>query len=379
MAEILAADEFRFDEDLVYLNHAGVAPWPRRAAEAVAAFGRENAARGAAGYGQWLKVEADLRRRLAALVNARSIGEIALLKNTSEGLSFVASGLDWSEGDNIVTSDEEFPSNRIVWEALAPRGVTLRRIPLRSASTPSRALIGACDARTRLIAVSSVQYGTGLRVDLQPLGQQCRARGILLCVDAIQTLGALALDVQECEPDFLVADGHKWMLGPEGVALFYVRANRCGSLRPSEYGWHMVARAGDYDRLEWEPAADARRFECGSPNLLGAHALNASLSLLEEIGIERIERQVLDRTAWLHGRLGNDPRFRIVSPADPALASGIFTFQVVGHAPDEIVRMLRSRGVVAAPRAGGVRFSPHFYTPWHKLERALDALRTAAA
>jgi selenocysteine lyase/cysteine desulfurase len=370
------AREFPQDDCLVYLNHAAVAPWPARTAAAVSAFARENVSRGATDYAAWTERETELRRQLAQLINARSADEIALAKNTSEALSFVANGISWSAGDNIVSSDEEFPSNRMVWEVLAPRGVELREVALRGSdgADPEARLEAACDARTRLIAVSSVQYASGLRLDVERLGRFCTRGHILLCLDAIQSLGALAFDVQACNADFVVADGHKWMLGPEGVALFYVRAERLGELRLSEHGWHMTSRPGDYDSRAWQPAPSARRFECGSPNMLGVHALSASLSLLMEVGIEAVEAAVLERSAHLITRFRDDPRYRLLTPARDRLRSGIVTVKPMERDAARLHAQLRARGVICAHRGGGLRFSPHFYTPMAKIERALGIL-----
>ncbi|MGH8568565.1 MAG: aminotransferase class V-fold PLP-dependent enzyme, partial [Gammaproteobacteria bacterium] len=234
------AVEFPQPEDLIFLNHAGVSPWPRRAALAVHHFAQENIVSGPLHYERWLETETRLRDQLRSLINAASTAEIALLKNTSEGLSFVAGGLSWSRGDNIVTCAEEFPSNRIPWQALSERGVTLREAALPADGDLESALVAACDRHTRLLTISSVQFASGFRVDLDALGVFCRARGILFCIDAIQGLGALPLDVATCHADFVVADAHKWLLGPEGIALFYVAERVWDRLRPSEYGWHMT-------------------------------------------------------------------------------------------------------------------------------------------
>ncbi len=183
-------DEFPQAPGLRYLNHAAVAPWPRRAAEAVAAFAQQNLAVGARDYPQWLETERRLRERLKRLLNAPSIADVALVKNTSEALSFVAFGLDWREGDEVVISDEEFPSNRVVWEALQRFDVQVRQVGLKG-DDPEADLLQACNGRTRLMAISAVQYASGLRLDLERLGQGCEQRGVLLCIDAIQQLGAL--------------------------------------------------------------------------------------------------------------------------------------------------------------------------------------------
>ena len=214
--------EFDLSPDLCYLNHAGISPWPQRAAEAVAKFAADNATRGAAGYPGWIERETRLRQRLAELIRAPSTADIALAKSTSEGLSIVAHGLDWNPGDNVVGIAQEFPSNRIVWESLADQGVEYRQLDLYASEEPELDLSALADDRTRLMAVSWVQYARGRRLDLERLSACCSGRGILLCVDGIQGLGALPFDLQDVPVDFLVADGHKWMLGPEGIALLYV-------------------------------------------------------------------------------------------------------------------------------------------------------------
>lgn len=249
-------DEFDQTNGLRYLNHAAVAPWPRRAADAVSAFARENVAHGASDYPEWLKIEHRLRERLARLLNARAGSDLALVKNTSEALSFVAFGLDWREGDQVVIGNEEFPSNRVVWEALRPRGVEVVEVGL-AGDDPEGALLAACGPRTRLLSISAVQYASGLRLDLERIGTGCRRRGVLFCIDAIQQLGALPFDVQAYDCAFAMADGHKWMLGPEGLGVFYCHPEQRERLALHEYGWHMLEHALDYERRDWRPARSA--------------------------------------------------------------------------------------------------------------------------
>jgi len=357
-------EEFPLRSNLVYLNHAAVGVWPRRTAEAVKAFAEENMRQGAADYPQWMKVERELRMRLQRLLAASSVDDIALVKNTSEALSLIAYGLDWQPGDNIVSSDQEFPSNRIVWESLQSRGVELR-LAYVSADDPEAAMLSMCDERTRLLTVSSVQYGTGLRMDLNRLGQYCRDQGVLFCVDAIQSLGALQFDVEACHADFVVADGHKWMLGPEGLAVFYSRPEARDQLKLLQYGWHMVQRAGDFDAADWVPSVSGRRFEPGSPNMLGIHALNASLSLFEDMGMEKVESLLLSGAETLMRWVETHHNLELITPVQSGRYAGIVTFRhrqldPAGHA--DLYRTLMTAGIVCANRAGGIRLSPHFYT-----------------
>lgn len=375
-ADALLAYEFPLIPGLIYVNHAAVAPWPRRTASAVKQFAEENMREGAAHYDRWLRTERAVRAQAATLINAPSADDIALLKNTSEALSVVAHGFPWQAGDNVIISNQEFPSNRIVWESLKRYGVAVREVALHGAD-PEQALIDAADARTRLLSISSVQYASGLRLDLERLGAVCDTRGIALCVDAIQSLGAVPHDVQGSHIDFLMADGHKWLLGPEGVAIFYCRGEWQKRLTLHEYGWHMVAAVGDYDRRDWEPAPNARRFECGSSNMLGIHGLSASLSLLLELGAVEIERRVRERAEHLFAAIHRRPYLQLVTSAAAGRYAGIVSFKhrTIGNAL--VYERLRAHGVICAQRGDAVRFSPHCYTPLDQLDAALELVPAA--
>ena len=370
MPDALFAAEFPQAEGLIYLNHAAVAPWPLRTAEAVRVFAAENSLSGAQHYPRWLAREAMLREQLRQLINAVSVEDIALTKNTSEAISLVAEGIDWRRGDNIVTTTEEFPSNRIPWQAQTQRGVDLREVRVDQPG-PEQTLIEACDRATRVLTVSSVQYGSGTRLDLELLGAHCRKHGILFCVDAIQSLGAISCDVQASGADFVMADGHKWLLGPEGLALFYSRPEARDRLRLHQFGWHMVEAAGNFDQRDWRIARSAQRFECGSPNMLGIHALSASVSLLLEIGMEEISRRVLERSTYLYERLAIVPGIQILTPGEERRRAGIINFAISGRDPAKMHRRLLERDVICAHRGDGIRFSPHFYTSLQELDRAV--------
>ncbi len=371
-------DEFEQARDLRYLNHAAVAPWPKRSCEAVRRFAEENVLLGARDYPDWMKMEQRLRERLMRLMNAPSTDDIALVKNTSEALSFVAFGLDWQAGDQIVISDEEFPSNRVVWEALANQGVKVIQVSLLG-DDPEAALLSACGPQTHLMSISAVQFASGLRLDLPRLGQGCKDRNVLFCIDAIQQLGALPFDVQQYQCDFAMADGHKWMLGPEGLGVFYCRSEVRPQLKLNEFGWHMLEHMGDYTRTDWEPARSARRFECGSPNMLGAAALEASLSLLEEVGMENVARKLDKRIQWLYDGLCNIPGVIIHSPLNPARRAGIVSFSINGIDNRQVYELLKQEQVVCIPRGPGVRFSPHFYTEKRVIDETLAIVKNIAS
>jgi len=366
-------NDFNLDSRLIYVNHAAVAPWPIRTVQAVKEFADENGHVGSRHYEQWLKVEQLLKQDLASLINAQSANEIALLKNTSEGLSIIAKGIQWRTGDNIVISNEEFPSNFIVWDALRAQGVELRIANISRSDNPEQAIIELMDANTRLLSISAVQYASGLRMNLELLGKACKSYHALYCIDAIQQIGALQFDVQAMDADFVIADGHKWMLGPEGLALFYCKQSSMEELELQQYGWHMVDDLSDFNNMQnWQAAGNARRFECGSPNTLAIHALQASIRLLLEHGMLEIEKAVLSNVQILIKMFSQLPGVNILSPTDISRHGGIFTFSKKDVDSQQLYQYLVKKGVVCAPRGGGIRFSPHYYNQQTEFERLAE-------
>ena len=367
--------EFPLDDSIIYLNHAAVSPWPQRTANAVKQFADENAALGSQNYLRWVATEKSLKQQLQRLVNAESSDEIALLKNTSEALSVVAYGLPWQQGDSVVITDQEFPSNRVVWESLQKYGVATRIATVTGSDSPETAIIETLDKTTQLLSVSAVQYGTGLKLDLAVLGAACRERGILFCVDAIQCIGAVEFDVQASHADFVMADAHKWMMGPEGIALFYCRKAVMDRLDLKQYGWHMLEDSTNYDSHEWEVAHGARRFECGSPNMTGVHALHASMTLIEEVGMPTIEHLVLENSRFMTDFfLQRTDRYQLVTPEPGSRHAGIVTVRPLNESAESLFEALGMKRIMCALRGGGIRFSPHFYTPRKRLFSALEAL-----
>ena len=290
------------------------------------------------------------------------------MKNTTEGICLVAAGLDWQAGQNVVLPADEFPSNRLPWLALAGRGVKAREVDIRAAGDAEQALLDAMDHDTRLLTVSSVQWTDGFRLDLERLGRACHERGMLIFVDAIQQLGALPLDVEAAHIDFLAADAHKWLLGPEGIAVFYCREERRPRLRLQQHGWHMVDRFWDFDRDQWEPSSTALRFEAGTPNSIGQAALDASVSLFLQTGMDAVSARVLDNTSQLIDGLQAMTGIHVTSRTEDERRSGIVAFTHDRFDPNEIYRGLQRQGVSCAMRGGAVRLSPHYYQGERDLE-----------
>jgi len=369
--EDLAA-EFPMRRDWTYLNHAAVSPWPTSTRRAVEAFAAANHREGPASFPDWLENERTLRERAARLLGASSGADISLLPNTTEGINLVAAGLDWRPGDNLVTAEGEFPSNRMPWAALSERGVSLRVVDLRAGEEPETALIGAMDERTRLVAVSSVQWNDGLRLRLGDVGAACRDAGALFFVDAIQQAGALRLHVVEDRVDCLAAGAHKWQMGPEGIGLFFCAPAWRERLEPLKRGWRMLERPFAFDERECPVAADGRRFESGSPNTLGQMALNASLGVQEGWGRDWIEARILANTERLMAGLDGLPGLRLASDPAPERRSGIVAFAPRARPARELVRELAKRGALTVARGELVRLSPHCYQGRAETERVLE-------
>ncbi len=364
--------EFPLSEQLIYLNHAAVAPWPKRTSNAVIDFANQNATYGTKFYLEWLQKEQQLRHQLQTLLNAPSVEDIALVKNTSEALSFVAYGLSWQDGDNIVSSQAEFPSNRIPWQSLINQGVEFREAYLSTSSTPEQALFDLVDRNTRLITISSVQFASGLRMDLRLIGEFCKKNNILFCIDAIQSIGAVEFDAQEYQADFVMADGHKWMLGPEGLGVFYTTPESRNKLELTQFGWHMIEDIHNYENKPWNIHPGARRFECGSPNMLGIHALSASLSLLLETGMSEVEHQVITKAEYLIEKIRQSSELKLLSLANSKLKSGIVVFAHRTYSNVDLFKHLQANDVMCALRGEGIRFSPHFYNSFDELDQALE-------
>lgn len=373
--EALAKSEFLLEPGLIYLNHAALGPWPQRTVSALQQFAEENGRSASRGWRQWYATEQRLRERLSALIGAPGPQSIALLKNTSEALSQVAFGLDWRPGQAMAVLAEEFPSNLWPWQQAARQlGFSVDCVT-RSPSQPiHEALIRACRRETRLIAVSSVQWASGERADLEALGDWCHEKDILLVVDGIQSAGALRTDVVQLGIDVFAFGSHKWVLAPEGVGVLYISERIRDRLTPPQAGWRSCQNPFSFDFENAAPARDARRFEIGTLNTQGIIGLEASLSLFEELGADWIESQVLASSRHLHEGLASIKGLRLA--VSGPLRSGIVSFAF--DEPDrtrELYRRLGEKGVMAALRCGWLRCSPHFHTPLEQLDVVLGAVR----
>ncbi|MDR3621624.1 MAG: aminotransferase class V-fold PLP-dependent enzyme [Paludisphaera borealis] len=370
--ETLRDAEFPVARNWAYLDHAAVAPLPRRSAMAIRAWADDQAENGAVDWPSWeRKVEA-LRDGLAAWIGADR-DEVAFVSSTTHGIGLVAEGFPWNEGDNVVVPAEEYPSNIYPWMNLASRGVAVRLVPTRDDRVWIEDLRDAMDARTRMLAVSHVEFASGFRNDLDALGELCRSRGVAFFVDAIQGLGPFEIDLARTPIDFLAADGHKWLLGPEGAGFLYVRRDWIERLRPLGVGWHSVVGSFNSPEVAFRLKPNSQRWEGGSFVMPGLQGLAASMSLLGEIGSRAVSERILDRAEAVREAAAL-AGWSVLGSNRPADRSAIVAVAAEGVDPQAAVRSLRSKGVVAACRRGRLRISPHVYTNDDDVRRLREAL-----
>ena len=366
---------FPVTKRLAYLNHAAVAPPSLRVRDAVLAVIDDLSSRGlAAAIDQERRLD-ETRAALAGFIGATP-GEIAFVRNTSHALSLVAEGLSWAAGDEIVVCRAlEYPSNLYAWERLAvERGVVIREIePVRGGVTLDE-IVKVLSPRTRLVAVSSVQYATGTVIDLAGLATLCRARGILTSVDVIQSLGVLPLSVSDLGIDFAAAGGHKWSLGLPGSGILYARQEHLEAMRPALVGWRATQTPFDFDRPNGTLALDAKRFEEGNLSLTGVAALGAGIALIEEVGQRAVQAHITDLLDGLDEALrglGCE-----VSPG-PRERAGILVFRHPRLDGEALAKRLDDEGVSVSLRRGSVRVAPHLYNDKTDTDRLVSVLRAA--
>jgi cysteine desulfurase/selenocysteine lyase len=356
----------------IYLNHAAVSPFSGPVARAIKRQVDEQAAHGVCAEDLWDERAKAARPEAARLLNARP-AEIAFVDNTSHGLNLFARGIKWRRGDNVVLPRVEFPANVYPWLSLEELGVRVKFVPERD----GRILIGdiakAIDGRTRVVAISFVEFSSGYRNNLRAIGKLCRERGCYFVVDGIQGIGALRLDVKQCLIDGLSCGGHKWLLAPQGTGIFYCSARVLRELSHPMPGWLSVEGWDDYYRFEYKLFPDSRRYESAQKNYLGITGLFESLKIINRLGISDIERRIIALTDHLCDLL-EKRGFRVFSPRGKGEKSGIVSFYPGKHDAEAVAATLWRKGFITAARQGRIRVSPHFYNTFGEIERLVRAL-----
>jgi selenocysteine lyase/cysteine desulfurase len=381
IAEVLSNEELRRHEfpvtgEKTFLAHAAVCPLPRRVSEAM----RDHAASAALDDQEESFPIAQIRRarELGARLLHAQPEEIAFVGPTSLALSYVAAGLPWRKGDNVLIYFDDYPSNVYPWMALAEKGVEVRLLNVREyGRIRTIDVTGQVDEQTRLVALASNHFVAGWRLELDAIGQYLRQRNILFCVDGIQTVGAFPTGVEHV--DFLAADAHKWLLGPCGAGILYVRRAAQERLRPIVHGWHNVRCPGFVSQEQMVYVPDARRYEAGSANIVGLAGLAAAMELLLEVGVENIAAELLRKRALLLPAL-REQRWDVLQADAPAPnASGIVSLYKPGADMAAWQRKLMDARIHTSLRVDRqgrqyVRLSPHFYNTDAELHRVLEIL-----
>lgn len=357
----------------VFLDHAGVAPISLPVREAIERFAHEAAWELPQRYPEWEEGAEEIRAACAGLVRCEP-HQVAFVKNTSEGLSMVAEGLDLGPGDTVVVADREFPSNVYPWWGLRRLGVEVRMIDVGDEGLDPDRLEAELARRPRVVALSAVAYGDGDRLDLAATAAACRRADALLVIDGIQAVGALAVDFRAAGLDCIVADGHKWLCAPEGCGVLALSDRLVERLRPTQLGWKSVMESGRYHPYDFRLRGDAARLEAGSLSFLGVQALGAAVDLARRVGIGAIEARLAALTGDLARRLA-DAGYRLQGRRWRGLCgpSGIVNV-VPRHDPERVRQELWERGVVVKVRFGGLRLSPHHYQDSRDLAAAVAAL-----
>jgi selenocysteine lyase/cysteine desulfurase len=364
--------EFPVTDNLTYLNHAGVAPTSIRVRDAVSGWLDRYVARGILDEEGWEETAEACRARYASLIGAVP-DEIAFVRNTSNGLALVAEGLSWKPGDRVAVATElEYPSNVYVWQHLRNRSVAVDTIAAPDGAVTPEAIEDVLQPGTRLVAVSSAQYATGAVTDLEAVGTLCRDRDILCCVDGIQTVGALDIDVNQVGAHFLAADSHKWLLGMPGIGALYISKDVVDQVRPVLVGWKSTTDGWNFDRAHFELLSDARKFEEGSQPYALIAGFLAALELLEEVGVPRIGQhigQLIEHLARGLIAIGAD-----VLPATDK-RHHILTFTHPQADGAELLEYLSERDFVISRRRRRLRVSPHFYNTTEEADRFIATVQ----
>jgi cysteine desulfurase / selenocysteine lyase len=360
----------------LYLNHAATSPLSTRVVDAMRTHLADRSEGALETYATDMPVIKSLRADVASMIHAEGPERVSFQLNTTEALNVVAAGLPWNPGDRIVVSNIEFPANVYPLLNLRQAGVEVDILPSGNGQITTGMIEDALGPRTRLVAVSAVQYLSGHRTDLLAMGELCRSRGVILLVDGIQAVGAMEIDVREMKIDALAAGAQKWQMSPQGTGFLYLTGELQSRIRQKHLGWLSVADPWQFTNYDQPLAASARRYEGGTLNIIGLVGMQAAIRTLLEVGIPAIERHLLSITGLLMDRLRGIRGLDLITPAGSRDRAGIVTAAVgSGIDPQRTLVRLTERGVLIALREGCLRFSPHFYNTPDEMEKTATIVR----
>jgi cysteine desulfurase/selenocysteine lyase len=367
----LIRSEFPVTSKYAYFDHAAVGPLPTRVLDATKRVVQEKS-EGDVYWESWEESAEATRKAIAELVRARE-EEIALTTSTSEGLAIVANGLSYEKDQNIVTCDMEFASNLFPWQALTKRyGLELRTVRNQEATLRMEDFSDLIDRKTKLVAVSYVQYSNGFRTDLAELSKIAHENGACVVTDAVQAVGQMPINVTNLGVDFLASSGYKWLLSPISTGFLYVKRDLFDELWPTIVGYRSDENPMDFSYRNLQPAQTARRYEAGQLNFPGFAGMKEAIGLLQEVGLENVWNRIRSHIDMLRNGIGKSSTFQIRSSMDEKARSGILNLACQN--PDSIAELLFKRGIVISVRGGGLRVSPHFYNTEEEISRLLSEL-----
>ncbi len=359
-------------KDVVYFNHASTGPMSLRVKKALNELLYLKSEGKIDDYKELLRRADESKQLLGKMLNTTA-DRFAFTSNTSTGLNILAQGIQWRAGDRIILGDVEFPANVYPFMNLKDIGVEIDFVKSENGIVTAEDLISAITPKTKLISVSYVQFLSGYRIDLEKLGTACKSKGIILCVDAAQGLGALTLDIQKCNSDFVSCGTQKWMLGLQGMAFIYISEDLQSRLKTSSVGWLSVENAWDLIDYNFTLKKTANRYQPGTLNTFGIYAINASLKMFNEFGFKKIEEQVLSNSKYLIEELINTRFTPLLINYGKKNFAGIISFKNVDA--EDISNYLQLKNITIAVREGIVRISPHFYNTFDEIDKVVAELK----
>lgn len=357
-----------------YLNSAAVSPIPTIAIEAVASQLLDVATHGSRHYPEWVETKDRARAIIAKMLNVEN-EQVAFMRNTSDGFATIANGLDWSENDNIVSFEREFPANFYAWRRVRDKfGVDLRLCPEQDGRIDLDEFISLIDENTKLVSISAVQFASGFRADLKTIGEAAKKVDALFAVDIIQAFGTMPLNLPDCHIDIASGASHKWLCSPEGCGILYLSDRARARVEPTLVGWISVGDPWDFLDLEQEYHPNALAWETGTGTSSLFYGLEQSLNLLNTVDVERIENHLEELTDFLCVSLPTDS-YKIVSSRKDGEKSQIVCVEPLnGKTSDEIFETLELNNIIVSSRNNKLRIAPHFYNVMEDIENLLENL-----
>lgn len=360
----------------IYLNHAAISPMSNRVILAIENFLIDRNRGNIESFPEWMELTQETRGLISELIGSENSDRITFMGNTSDGLSAVAEGIDWNDGDEIILNTMEFPSNIQPFRILENRGVQMICLePDETGRITSRMIEDSITPKTKMVSISFVQYLNGFRADLKSIGEICKENEVYFVVDGIQGLGAVPLNVQECHIDALASGCHKWLMSPMGISFLYLSEELAANLTPFKTGWLSVEEPWEMSVHDkpWLPVS--QHLETGTYNTMGIVGLNASLKHLLQVGIDNIQNEILNLSGFLLTNLSQKNNVTILTPESSDEHAGIVTFKLEDEkTAEKIVEELKSKNIRISARKGYIRISPHYYNSEEELQQVLDAI-----